>query len=61
MFKVTVEEIQKYRETNEIGIQEAKDILLKQKLINHLQQGGTAEPVLLFLLQDWLGTDFEKD
>jgi len=56
MFTVSLQEIEKYQEeTAESSMDRARDFLLKQKLIEHLKRGGAAEPVLLLLLQDWLG------
>ena len=59
MFEVTIEEIKAYRDEKGVGLQEAKDLLKKKKLIEHLEKGGTAEPVLLYLLKEWLETPYE--
>jgi hypothetical protein len=54
LFNVTADEVKAYRDEHGVGLQQSKDILKKRKLIEHLEKGGTAEPVLLYLLKEWI-------
>ena len=52
-FTPSADELKRYRDETGVGLTDAKDQLTKLKMIEHLQNGGASEPVLLYLLRDW--------
>lgn len=55
-FGITAKQVQDYRTEHGVGLTEAHRILKRKKMIEWLEKGGTAEPILLCLLKDgeWL-------
>lgn len=51
-FGITAKQVKDYRTAHEVGLTEAHRALKRQKMIEWLEKGGTAEPILLCLLKD---------
>lgn len=51
-FGINSQQVKDYRTKHEVGLVEAHKALKRQKMIEWLEKGGQAEPILLCLLKE---------